>query len=188
MNNVVEKVFIFSAGAAVGSLVAWKMAQDKYKKIADEEIKDVKEYYRKTYSQERTNIPEVEEVESEDEGPTIDEYKEFLKNETNYSGGMDISEKGESVMTNQPYVISPEDFSDSDYDTTSLTLYADGVLTDELDDIVEDVEKTVGYDSLNHFGEYEEDSVFVRNDTLEIDYEILRDLRNYSDVHRQTEE
>lgn len=188
MNNVVEKIIIFSAGAAVGSLAVWKIAQDKYKKIADEEIKEVKEYYRKTYAQEQTNTPAVEEDNDEDEGPTIEEYKEFLKNETNYSGGIDISKKGEPVMTNQPYVISPEDYSNSDYDTVSLMLYADGVLTDELDDIVEDVEKTVGYDSLNHFGEYEEDSVFVRNDMLEIDYEILRDLRNYSDVHRQTEE
>ena len=32
------------------------------------------------------------------------------------------------------------------------------------------------------FGEYEEDSVFVRDDERKIDYEILADTRNYHDL------
>ena len=51
-----------------------------------------------------------------------------------------------------------------------------------MDDIVDNVDDVVGVDSLTHFGEYEEDSVFVRNDLLQTDYEILRDPRKYSDV------
>ena len=38
----------------------------------------------------------------------------------------------------------------------------------------------VGMESLTHFGEYEDDSVFVRNDRLKCDYEILMDERTYS--------
>lgn len=34
---------------------------------------------------------------------------------------------------------------------------------------------------LNHFGEYEKDSVFVRSDPKRCDYEILRDLRSYAE-------
>ena len=45
-----------------------------------------------------------------------------------------------------------------------------------------DVENTIGIDSLNHFGEYEEDSVFVRNDIKKCDYEILLDESNYTGV------
>ena len=44
------------------------------------------------------------------------------------------------------------------------------------------MENTVGEDFEEHFGDYEEDSVFVRNDELGLDYEILRDMRNFSDV------
>lgn len=33
-----------------------------------------------------------------------------------------------------------------------------------------------------HFGEYEEDAVFVRNDAKKCDYEILKDLRRFCDV------
>ncbi len=48
-------------------------------------------------------------------------------------------------------------------------------------DIVDDIEETVGIDSLTHFGEYEDDSVFVRNDERKCDYEILLDHRDYED-------
>ena len=48
-----------------------------------------------------------------------------------------------------------------------------GVIIDEPKDIVGD--------ALNHFGEYEEDSVFVRSDPKRCDYEILRDLRSYAE-------
>ena len=82
-----------------------------------------------------------------------------------------------------PYVIPPEEFGEfDDYEEIGLTYYADQVLTDDDDELVEDIEDTVGFDSLNHFGEYEDDSVFVRNDRLKCDYEILLDHRKYSDV------
>ena len=67
-------------------------------------------------------------------------------------------------------------------DRISLTYYADGVLADENDEVIEDVEDAVGIDSLNRFGEYEDDSVFVRNDARKCDYEILLDQRTYSEV------
>jgi len=85
--------------------------------------------------------------------------------------------------TDRPYVIPPEEFGElHGYETISLTYYADNVLADELDELVEDVDDVVGLDSLKTFGRYEDDSVFVRNDRLKADYEILADLRNYSDV------
>lgn len=86
-------------------------------------------------------------------------------------------------MSNKPYVISPEEFGEGEeYEKISLTYYADQVLADENDELVEDVEGAVGFESLTHFGEYEDDSVFVRNDRLKCDYEILLDQRTYSDV------
>lgn len=90
----------------------------------------------------------------------------------------------EEYVNDKPYVISPEDFGEyEDYETISLTYYKDKVLTDELNEIVEDIEETVGEESLNHFGEYEDDSVFVRNDSKRCDYEILLVDQFYSDVY-----
>ena len=87
------------------------------------------------------------------------------------------------IEEDKPYVISPDSFGEmDDYNCISLTYYADGVLADEDDEVVDDVDATVGSDALNHFGEYEDDSVFVRNDSRKCDYEILLDTRNYADV------
>lgn len=49
-------------------------------------------------------------------------------------------------------MIPPEQFGDDEeYEQISLTYYADGVLADENDEVIEDVEDAVGIDSLNHF-------------------------------------
>lgn len=89
---------------------------------------------------------------------------------------------GETVRV--PYVISPEDFNELEgFTPVSLTYFADEVLADERGVVVEDPEELIG-DGLQHFGEYEEDSVFVRNELLKCDYEILRDLGTYEEFRK----
>ena len=39
-------------------------------------------------------------------------------------------------------------------------------------------------DALDHFGEYEEDAVFARNDAKRCDYEILKDERTYAEFRK----
>ena len=80
------------------------------------------------------------------------------------------------------YVIPPDSYGELGYEEVSLTYYADNVLAYDDDSVIRNVDKVVGKGSLNTFGEYEDDSVFVRDDDKKIDYEILRDTRTYSDV------
>lgn len=105
---------------------------------------------------------------------------------TNYTehSKKNTEEKKDDTMPNEPYVISPDNYGENDnYTQISLVYYAgDGVLADDEDEVVEDIEATVGEDFAEHFGEYEDDSVFIRNDRLRCDYEILRDNRSFSDV------
>ena len=56
---------------------------------------------------------------------------------------------------------------------------------DDGGDKIEDVDDVVGMESLTRFGEYEDDSVFVRNDRLRCDYEILMDERTYSEARKE---
>ena len=146
------------------------------------ETEELREYYNNKIGKPEEDTFEVDEEE-------LDDYKEKLEKfgYTQYSNSIP-SEKTEVDDTDKPYVIKPEDFGSIDeYEKVSLTYYSDGILADELDFVIEDVEDAVGKDSLNHFGEYEDDSVFVRNDRLECDYEILRDSRKYADVVGPTE-
>jgi len=85
----------------------------------------------------------------------------------------------------RPYTISPDDFGEEDgFDTTTLTYFADGILADEMDNMIEAVDLLVGLDSLDKFGEYEDDAVYVRNEQYKCDYEILVDLRRWEDIVR----
>jgi len=172
-------VLCFLLGLGIGAASAWIFAKERYERIAQEEIDSVKEVFSKkdiTEPKEETE-EKIEQPVRDRQKPDLMEYAAKLRS-LGYSddSSNDGSEDG-------PYVISPEDFGEvEEYDSISLVYYADGVVADENDDILEDLEATIGRESLNHFGEYEDDSVFVRNDTLRCDYEILLDNRTYEEV------
>lgn len=186
MNNKLSHVAAFLAGAASGGAVVWRLVKIKYERIAEEEISSVKETYSRREAVVVKTIEDVPAAVSEppqrpNEG--VLDYAARLRKE-GYLPGEDSAKKEEMSMSAEaPYIIEPEEFGECDgYETISLTYYADGTLTDENDEIVEDAEEIVGSDFHNHFGEYEDDSVFIRNDKLRCDYEILLDQRPYSEV------
>lgn len=194
MKGTLSKLIIFAAGAAIGSAVSWKILKTKYEQLAQEEIAEMREYVREkiaemteTHSGEKcigvTTEPEKE-PETYNNISDINEYTSKLRENgyTDYSGVSSTdTKKGGNVAVDAPYVISPDEFGELDYEMISLTYYANGVLTDDYDEPMDDgeIDETVGHESLCHFGEYEDDSVFVRNEMLKRDYEILRDLRDY---------
>ena len=74
------------------------------------------------------------------------------------------------------------------YENICLTYYSDKVLADEFDEIIYDIDGTIGEESLNHFGEEELNYLFVRNDNLKCDYEVVLDPSTYTDVVNQPSE
>ena len=184
MGEIIKKLLIFVAGAGVGTAITWQFFKNKYKRIADEEIASVKDYYKHSreaildVAEEPSELPERIEDDSETEEV---EYKNLANNYNTITNENDIDEKGGNNMAEGPYVIKPEEFDTVGYDVVSLTYYADKVLVDEDDNPIEDIDYLVGEDSLDHFGEYEDDSVFVRNDDLKTDFEILLDEASYYD-------
>ena len=200
MNKAMPLV-TFAMGAAIGSVATWYFAKTKYEQIAQEEIDSVKEVFSKKHGDDSNKSGANTDVSDDDhisekkaaqarEKPDIIEYAAKLNSEgyTNYSNmefSMPEVETEKTMNTEKPYVISPDEFDEmDDYETISLTYYSDNVLADDMDELVEDADDVVGADFASHFGEYEDDSVFVRNDRLKADYEILRDERNYSDVRK----
>ena len=186
--NKTKNFMMFVLGVAVGSVVTWRYVEKKYEQIAQDEIDSVKEVFSKREA-EFTEDTEVQIKADNARGKSsIIEYAAHLHEQgyTNYSDMVDEKPeevKEEPMSIDKPYVITPEEFGDlDDYETISLTYYADQILADDNDVIVDDIEDVVGFDSLNSFGEYEDDSVFVRNDRLKCDYEIMLDQRKYSDV------
>lgn len=178
---------IFIVGATVGSVTTWFYLKNKYEQITQDEIDSAKETFfnRNTdFSETAEDIDIRTKADNAKEKPSVVEYATRLReyNYMNYSETKKEEEK-ESMSADAPYVITPEEFGDiDDYDNISLTYYADQILADDNDELIENVEDVVGFESLNSFGEYEDDSVFVRNDILKCDYEILLDHRKYIDI------
>lgn len=206
MNCKLINVLMFAAGAAIGSAVTWKVVKTKYERIVQEEIESVKEVFgemmslqqqdddetsendedadeRPSGTTSQINWDELEDLdeseEDEDYSPNVGDLREYgrlIDSYTNEKGGAD-------VMTNEPYVISPFDYGELDgYRTFELTYYADNILEDDEYNIVTDVDDLLGPKALYTFGEYEDDSVFVRNEKLHSDFQILRDPRTYEEA------
>ena len=159
MSNKSLFSLVFIIGAATGSVVTWYLLKDKYEALAQEEIDSVKEVFLrreqelKDQSVKKTVAEGIKDADKEK--PDLKEYAERLKKEgyTRYSD-FSSDEEEKPVSEAGPYVIPPEQFGDEEeYEQISLTYYADGVLADENDEVIEDVEDAVGIDSLNHFGE-----------------------------------
>lgn len=185
---------MFLAGATVGAATAWVCLRKRYEQIAQEEIDSVKAAFaekKPVFTNENRIDEQAENQHKADIAklkPDLVNYAAKLQEEgyVNYTehSKKNTEEKKEDPMPDTPYVISPDEFGASDnYAQISLVYYdGDEVLADEEDEIVEDIAGTVGEDFAEHFGEYEDDSVFVRNDRLRCDYEICKDNRSYADV------
>ena len=190
MKSKLMCVLAFSLGAAVGSVASWRLLKTKYELLVQEEIDSVKEAFSKKEHKLSGDLDQAHKLleenrENEKTGAAVCKKITDALGYTSYS---DVSKKIKKVEPLKdgepcPYTIVPNEFATKDgYETVSLIYYADGVLADEENEIIDDVDTLVGADSLKTFGEFEDDSVHVRNDVLKCDYEILRDLRKYEDV------
>ena len=184
MNSKVAFIIGSVVGVGIGVAGTYSYFKEKYEKLAEEDFNS-----RRVFDEDKKDEPVEPVVEKTADSRTVDkpsiaEYAAILQKEgyVNYSDMQDKKQKQE-IAVDRPYVIQPSDFGEfDDYEKISLTYTADGVLLDDMNEIVDDIEETVGEDSLEHFGEYEDDSVYVRNDAKKCDYEILLDQRNYQEI------
>ena len=175
--------FIFAAGVVAGAVAGAYLVKDKVMADAKQEIEEVREYYKsKKESKKEETVEEqpIEEVKEEKEYKTIVENSGYI----NYNKPEQIIQH--SVLEDEPYAIEPEEFGDKEeegWDTTTLTYFADGVLVDDVDEIVEQPDVVVGLDNLKIFEEFPDATcVYVRNETWRTDFEILRDDWKWSDL------
>lgn len=89
----------------------------------------------------------------------------------------------------EPYVIHYDERDEMDYQVVTLTYYdGDDVMCDERDTVIDEEERNrlVGESNLNRFGHGSNDPsvVYVRNDKLELVYEVVKSPNNYAEeVH-----
>ncbi len=210
MKTFVVGLVSFSVGCVASGLVTYHLTKKKYYKLADEEVASVKKAYEEYLSQKDKHEP-IKNVNAKNEKtntierPKVDvpvkdissiDMKAFRNNNEseackkyiNLAKTYDKTAVKEETLekvgdSDKPYVISPEEYADGDYDCCTLHYYKDSTLTDDDSNIIFDVRGTVGEDALHCFELYGSDSVYVRNDKHRIDYEILFENEEYSKIN-----
>lgn len=183
---------IFAAGALAGAAVAARVVRDKYQQEAEEEIAEMRDYYRELRKNAKTPdedkmLEEDENSKEEKEENDKNEYDEIVKNYTNYTQYNDTEtkenkkEEKEERTNYEPFIIDVEEFGeDPSYDTATLTYYKDKVLTNDLDDVID--YSVAGEENLKIFDEHPDcKAIYVRDDIYMVDYEILRDPYQYDE-------
>lgn len=166
-----NQTIIFCGGVVVGGVIGYFIGKKREESFREEEIASVKAAYAK----------DIHEAVDE----AYDEYKKQVKklnlsyipdDSKSADEEWDEAEKENPVEPEMvPYVVSPDAFANEHAEYAKLTYvyYEDNeVLINEEEECV-DIDSSIGYDAINHFGEYEKDAVFVRNEALGNDYEVL---------------
>lgn len=190
---------IFAAGALAGAAVAARVVRDKYQQEAEEEIAEMRDYYRELRKNAKTpdedKIVEEENIKEEKEENDKNEYDEIVKGYTNYTQYLSKAaakyfdtetkenkkEEKEERTNYEPFIIDVEEFGeDPTYDTATLTYYKDKVLTNDLDDVID--YSVAGEENLKIFDEHPDcKAIYVRDDIYMVDYEIIRDPYQYDE-------
>lgn len=181
-------------GAIVGAGVAYIFVKKKYNIIIDELSDQVNDFI----------VPVPEEV-TEDNIVIVDSdmdkkikspsYDTSYNNEVEKTGYNEMFKEKEKPVPKKSSgrkkkvadieYIDPVTFGDDkDYDTLTFTYYADGVVANEDNEEIADYEIAflIGENFEDHFGEYEQDSVNIKNNKTKTYYEVLKDDRCYSEV------
>lgn len=178
MNNKLVAVLAFVTGAVAGAAVTYKLVTKKYEELIDKEVQSVKDTYASKFE---SKVVEP----AEDDKKVVDEALDManeLLDKLNYT-----STEGREIRLQHtsPYPIAPSEFGELDnYDTESMMCYSNKILVDADGKVVEDWFDRVGPEYWKHFGEYEPDSAYFRNDEYQTDYELILCPDDFPDAGR----
>lgn len=182
----IKGIFIFVIGVVSGTFVGAQIAKKKYEEIANEEIEEIRAYYKER-EKEVKEVEEPKAVEAPEEKSIEVEERKQYDNIIKRGNYMASDEEEQNNVCDEAYPIDPSEFgNDGKNATETLTYFADGVLVNEVDEVVEDPDLVVGRHHIDIFNEFPDATcVYVRNDLDGMDYEILKDDWCWSDFNEK---
>lgn len=195
----IKESIIFVVGAAAGAASTYFILKERFEQQANQEVEEAKAYYKELYStgavintENAEELPEpIEEKvvkvdpmkrKEEKEEPDYNDIIDKL-NYNKYSTDVPDSE-GARRPAKKPYQISMDDYN---VDTTQVKkiiscFEEDGICMDnDTKEILENVAKDIGMDNIELIGMNGEDEIYVRNEQLGIDYNIVSEPGSYED-------
>jgi len=192
-------------GFAIGYKVAEKRLSDQFENRLQKETSSMREFYQVAKKPFATPQEAAAELIQDDEETTAEKvnhkvaYHKIVK--TNYTPEADPEEamaidnegrreppedelRHHNLFREEPHIISQEEFmqNDSEYIQSTLTYYElDEVLTDDRENVIEELDETVGKQNMMMFGTKSSDPniVHIRNGRLQMEFEVCRSGTSY---------
>jgi hypothetical protein len=208
--NLGKSIALVAVGMLAGGGTATLILKKHYQRILDEEVASVKAAYKDLKKQNLDLIdvvtqpkPVVEKDKPLSEDDILNISAAKLISDHGYGGGVieeeaprfklydrttvNFNPADEERGEEEPYVISLAEFSNDEEDFDKITLRyfeEDDTLTEELRKDTPLPIESVGAANLLRFGVGSEDEeiVYVRNEKLKIDFEIVRDEGSYTET------
>ena len=194
-----KSIILFLSGVAVGGLSAYFITKKKYEAIVEKELADLRETYQRKKDELASNAVDSEPI-SEDapevknqpfqERSSLDAQREMSRLNINkpplhdytqyYHSDDPDAEVKEPVKyapsTKEPYVISPDEFAhEPGISEAHYVLHPNGSITDEEDgEEIDDPIGMLGVEWEKRIGEYEQNTVYIRNEKYSMDIEVVQ--------------
>lgn len=196
MKNAIKFLLSFSIGGGIGYLISYQISKKNFEKRLDTEMSSMKKMY---------SNPNEEKCQISDDDSSIVSEKvadsgvldaDMQKEYTNYTEfyrskkGNEVPDQKDNAQRstiNKPYIISSDDFGNMGYSEVSLIYYSDDILTEDGSDEKLSINKIIGKENIKHLKKHTEDAIYIRNESIKTDYEILLDKRKYADVFEETD-
>lgn len=185
MNETLIRVAIFSIGVGVGVMATRRYFDDKYQKLADEEINSCKAIF------EKKKLVKEEKLETEVVDGVVYAKNILSQNNDNAVSYSDYyaPKKVDEAQTlspkeDEPFDISVEEFEeDTEFLKVTLNLYTeDGVLIFEESEEIADEDGTIGAENVDDFARSSFATAYFRNPKTTIDYEIIKVDGSYREL------
>ena len=182
MNTGTKLVLSFVAGGAVGSLITYYAVRETFRNQAEEEIQSVRDIYLKREAKELEEFRASQGVETATEEDLIQYHLKGLAELGYEIPEADDTDYEEVNPIEYPEGVEEIDESEfmngfEDYESSTLTLYTDGVMTDDIEDVVDDPKRYFNNIDLESY-EKGDDLYFV-NHTLMLKIELIVSKQSY---------
>lgn len=201
-----EKLFIFLAGVAVGTSAACFVIKPYLEQQMNEKIESVEMAFRaKNTLNTAKNVQDTKGTHETPKNGISEASKGILEQKIDHFGynsindavldeetGLDIGCVDEQYAEKEspnddgkraPYIIDSDEFaSNTPYNNQVTMTYFPNqkILIDDITGEFEDIESSVGQINMNLFADGDDDVVYIRNDNLSIDYEVIKSASDYN--------
>ncbi len=195
-----KSALIFLCGVGLGAGSTYFILKKKYDEQMNEESENLKAYYEDKYRVEDNEEPEetdISEVEFKIEDATMEtvavmpgepepNYDEIVNklNYNQYSTKVPSPIDGEVQPSKKPYVIDMDDYNtDQSYIKKIVSFFEEDevCMDNDTKEIIENVAKDIGIDNIELINTEGNEEIYVRNERLGIDYNIVAEPGSYED-------